>query len=309
MRETAERRDRLARQLADVDREVGRHRRADRRPGRSRRKTHRRRAGDGCASSVPKRMPSPRKRRSPRRASAKQRCARRCRKPRPNWRASRPRRARWRRSSTPRPAGFSRRCWSRSRSSAALRPRSAQHSAKISTPRSIAARRRIGAIRRPEPATRHCPRASVRLSTSCARRVSWRGGCAQIGIVDAADGAPAADAAEARPAAGQPRRRAVALGRVYRERRRADAGRAAPGAEEPAGRTRRRGGRRDAEGARRPKQALAAAEAAVRAGERRPSGRRVRPGATRSMRVGEARDALGAGREGGRRIVEPARGS
>ncbi len=61
--------------------------------------------------------------------------------------------------------------------------------------------------------------------------------------------AQAADAAQSRPAAGQPRGRALALGRFDSERGCADRRRAAARAEEPARGTRCRGGGRDAEGA------------------------------------------------------------
>ena len=89
-----------------------------------------------------------------------------------------------------RPATCSRRCWSRSRSSAATRRRLAPPSARISTCRSTAARRRIGRDSEPQPGDPALPRrrraawpSVVRAPPQLARRL------AQIGIVDAADGA------------------------------------------------------------------------------------------------------------------------
>ncbi len=63
---------------------------------------------------------------------------------------------------------------------------------------------------------------------------------AQIGVVEAADGGAPRLSAEARPAAGLPRRRPVALGRLCRRRPRADRRGATAGAAEPAVGHRRR---------------------------------------------------------------------
>ena len=83
----------------------------------------------------------------------------------------------------------SRLCSSRSRSSAAMRRRWARRSAKISTCRSIAARRRIGArasrSRRSGAAGRRAPPGQP----SCRRRAQLARRLAQIGIVEAAEGA------------------------------------------------------------------------------------------------------------------------
>ena len=104
------------------------------------------------------------------------RSARRCRRRGPSWRASRPRPARWPGSSMSRAATCFRRWWSRSRSSAAMRPRWARRSARISTCRSTAARRPIGATATSSPAIRNCRKASCRWPNSCRRRPRWRAG-------------------------------------------------------------------------------------------------------------------------------------
>ena len=110
----------------------------------------------------------------------------------------------------------------------------------------------------------------VRAPTQLARRL------AQIGIVDAADGKTVAGAACSRAAAGQPRRGALALGWFHRQRRRADRRRAAAGPEKPAVRARRRGGPREphpAPGRRGPCPCRAGACPSERGRAQRPSGR------------------------------------
>ena len=104
--------------------------------------------------------------------------------------------------------------------------------------------------------------------------------------------------ARAGPAAGQPRRCAVALGRAGGERRCADGRRAAPGAEEPARRARRRSGRGDASCA--PPSRRWPRPSARCARGPKPSARRGRAGATRSTARRRARRPA-EGRKGGRR--------
>ena len=89
-----------------------------------------------------------------------------------------------------RPATCFRPCSSRSRSSAATRRRWAPRSARISTFRSTAARRPIGAAASRSPAIRHLPREALsRWPASCRRRPQLARRLAQIGIVVAADAA------------------------------------------------------------------------------------------------------------------------
>jgi chromosome segregation protein len=159
------------------------------------------------------------------------------------------------------PAACSRPCWSRSASIAASRPRWAPRSATTSTRRWTAPRRALGGhrARAGDPALpegRQPGRRGARAAPACPPSGAdrhRRGG----------DGARC-KAARARPAAGQPRRRAVALGWPDRQRRRPDRRGAAAGAEEPAGRTGCRGVVRRPAPLRAAEATLAEAETAVR---------------------------------------------
>ena len=176
----------------------------------------------------------------------------------------------------PRAAGSSRRCWSRSASSAATRPRWAPPSAKISSAARSAARRCIGA-KASSPATPPCPKAPEpcqrRPRAGANSRADWRR--------SASSRPPTASGCRRCLKPGQRlvsrEGRALALGRLHRQRRRADRRRAAAGAEEPAGRARRRGASHATASCARPKTALAHAEQAHARGERgraqRASGR------------------------------------
>ena len=86
-----------------------------------------------------------------------------------------------------RPATCSRQCSSRSRSSAVTRRRWAPRSARISTLRSTATRRPIGAAASRSLAIPPCRRRPCRWPASSRRRRSLPADLAQIGIVDAAD--------------------------------------------------------------------------------------------------------------------------
>ena len=184
----------------------------------------------------------------------------------------------------PRAATCSRRCSSRSRSSAATRRRSAPRSAKISTlPLDRSAPAHWGGSE-PQPGDpRSAAEASCRWPASCRRRPQLARRLAQIGIVDAGRCRAAARTAGARPAAGQPRRRAVALGRVGGRRRCADRRRAAAGAEEPPRRARRRSRRRDAKRARRRSRRWPTPSARCASEHGGRARCRARPGATRSI--------------------------
>ena len=152
----------------------------------------------------------------------------------------------------PRPATCSRQCSSRSRSSAATRRRWAPRSARISTFRSTAARRPIGAAASRSLAIPPCRRRPCRWPASCEAPPQLARRLAQIGIVVAAD-------AERLSKMLAPGQRLVSRdGALWRwdgmvgRRRRADCRRAAPGAEEPAGRARCRSLGRDEAGCARP---------------------------------------------------------
>ena len=100
----------------------------------------------------------------------------------------------------------------------------------------------------------------------------------------------------------------MALGRLDRQRRCADRRRAAAGAEEPAGRTRRRSAWRRPERCATPKPGSPTAEAAVR--EHAAAEARGSPGlARRAARRRRGARRAGAGREGRRRAGRPAHGA
>ena len=200
----------------------------------------------------------------------------------------------------PAAAGCFRPCSSRSRSSAATRRRSAPPSARISTCRSIAARRRIGRGSEPQPGDPALPDgARAAWPASCARRRSWRAGLAQIGIVEAADGARL-------PELLAPGQRLVSRdGALWRwdglvaERRCADRRRAAAGAEEPARRARRRSRRGDAPSCARPSRRLPTPSA--RCARDRSRARGAAGLARRAARPRRRARRAAEGRKGGRR--------
>ena len=220
VRAVAARRRRPPRPAGAADRRCrargGRDRRAHRRACRSR--AEKRVLAEEAAGAVEAAEAGRAGRRKGRRGVARRtrrRCVRRCRRRRPSWRASRPRRARWPRSSMRRPAT----CFP-----AVLEQIKVERGYETALGAALGEDldvpldpRRAGPLGRQRcrcRAIRRLPRGAVPLASVVQAPPQLARRLAQIGIVEAADGARLSEIAGARPAPGQPRRRAVALGRA-----------------------------------------------------------------------------------------------
>ncbi len=188
-----------------------------------------------------------------------------------------------------------------------MRRRSARRLAKTSMRRSIPARRRIGPTSMRMARTRRCRKACAAWQAWCAGRASSRGVWPRSASSTSRTARRLQALLKTRPAAGQHGRRALALGRLYRERRCPDRRCAASGPEEPARRTRCRNGGRDPKRCGPPKPRsplLKVACASVAVGE--AAARQAWRDGQRAL--GDARDALAraeqaAGELAGRRDV------